>query len=149
VAIGKKGQNVRLASRLTGWHLEVTSETRYSKSMQEGYDSLIALPGVGISLADALYEKGFYSSGELTRASVEDLIQIRGIGEGKARKLIDTAQRAVEADMDLEEEAEQEMALENDAESIESDSQGPTASDDQENVSDENVSGEDQKSNET
>ena len=154
VAIGKKGQNVRLASRLTGWHLEVTSETRYSKSMQDGYDSLIALPGVGISLADALYEKGFYSSGELSRASVEDLIQIRGIGAEKARKLIDTAQRAVEAAMDLEEEAEQEeaeqeMAVENDAEPIEPDSKGPTANDDQENVADENVSGEDQKSNDT
>ena len=149
VAIGKKGQNVRLASRLTGWHLEVTSETRYSKSMQDGYDSLIALPGVGISMADALYEKGFYSSGELSRASVEDLIQIRGIGEEKARKLIDTAQREIEAPMELEEETEQEMALENDAESIEIDSQGPTANDDQESVSDENVSGEDQKSNET
>nr|MBC8246217.1 transcription termination/antitermination protein NusA [Deltaproteobacteria bacterium] len=149
VAIGKKGQNVRLASRLTGWHLEVTSETRYSKSMQDGYDSLTALPGVGISMADALYETGFYSSGELRRASVEDLIQIRGIGAEKARKLIDTAQRAVEASMELEEKAEQETALENDAESIETDSQGSMANDDQESVSDENVSGEDQKSNET
>jgi len=143
VAIGKKGQNVRLASRLTGWHLEVTSETRYSKLMQDGYDSLVALPGVGISMADALYEKGFYSSGELGRASVEDLIQIRGIGEEKARKLIDTAQRAVGATKELEEEAEQEITLANDAESMESDSQGPTANDDQENVSDENVSVED------
>ncbi len=149
VAIGKKGQNVRLASRLTGWHLEVTSETRYSKSMQDGYDSLIALPGVGISLADALYEKGFFSSGELSSASVEDLIQIRGIGEEKARKLIDTAQREVEAAMELEEEAEQEVAFENHTEPMESDSQGPTANDDPENVTDENVSGEDQKSNET
>jgi len=107
------------------------------------------LPGVGISLADALYEKGFFSSGELSSASVEDLIQIRGIGEEKARKLIDTAQREVEAAMELEEEAEQEVAFENHTEPMESDSQGPTANDDPENVTDENVSGEDQKSNET
>jgi len=91
IAIGKKGQNVRLASKLTKWHLDVISEARYSEAMQEGYDSLLALPGIGISLADTLYEKGFFSVGELSKASIEDLIQIRGVAEGKATKLIETA----------------------------------------------------------
>jgi transcription termination/antitermination protein NusA len=95
IAIGKKGQNVRLASKLTGWHLDVKSETRYSQAMQTGYDSLVALPGVGISLADALYEAGFYSAEEISNASVEELIQIRGIGEDKAAKLIEAAQLAL------------------------------------------------------
>lgn len=97
VAIGKRGQNVRLASKLTAWHLDVTSETRYSETMQDGYDSLVSLPGIGISMADALYEKGFFSLEELGRASVEDLIQIRGIGKEKALKLIDAAMKAMEA----------------------------------------------------
>ncbi len=97
IAIGKKGQNVRLASKLTGWHLDVKSETKYSKAMQSGYDSLVALPGVGISMADALYELGFYSAEEVSHASPEDLIQVRGIGEEKARKLIAAAQDAVQA----------------------------------------------------
>jgi len=66
IAIGKKGQNVRLASKLTKWHLDVISETRYSKTMQDGYNSLVSLPGVGISMADALYEKGFFSAEELS-----------------------------------------------------------------------------------
>jgi len=96
IAIGKKGQNVRLASKLTKWHLDVISESRYSEAMQDGYDSLLALPGVGISLADALYEKGFYSAEELSGASVEDLIQIRGIAEEKAQKIIETAQNYTE-----------------------------------------------------
>ena len=91
VAIGKGGQNVRLASKLTGWHLDVKSETLYSQAMKDGYDSLVALPGVGISLADALYEKGFFSAEEISNASIEDLIRIRGIGEEKAKKLIKVA----------------------------------------------------------
>lgn len=95
VAIGKKGQNVRLASKLTGWHLEVTSESHYSRAMQDGYASLIALPGIGISLADALYEKGFFSAEELGGASLEDLVQIRGIGEEKAKRLVATAQAEI------------------------------------------------------
>ena len=96
IAIGKKGQNVRLASKLTGWHLDVKSETRYSQAMQSGYDSLVALPGVGVSLADALYERGFYSAEEISHATVEDLIQIRGIGEEKARKLIAASQEYID-----------------------------------------------------
>ena len=64
--------------------------------MQTGYDSLVALPGVGISLADALYESGFYSAEEISNATVEDLVQIRGIGEEKALKLIEAAGIAVE-----------------------------------------------------
>ena len=91
IAIGKKGQNVRLASKLTQWHLDVISESRYSEAMQDGYNSLVSLPGVGISLADALYEKGFFSAEELSDASIKDLIQIRGIGEEKAVKLIEAA----------------------------------------------------------
>ena len=105
IAIGKKGQNVRLASKLTGWNLDVKSETKYTIAMQSGYDSLVALPGVGISLADALYELGFYSAEEVSNATPEDLVQIRGIGEETAKKLIDAAQTAVD-------EAEQAEALE-------------------------------------
>jgi N utilization substance protein A len=103
IAIGKKGQNVRLASKLTGWHLDVKSETKYSQAMQSGYDSLVAVPGVGVSLADALYEKGFYSAEEVSHASVEDLVQIRGIGEDKAHKLIEAAQAFMES-VEIEEE---------------------------------------------
>jgi len=102
VAIGKRGQNVRLASKLTGWHLDVNSESRYSDAMKSGYDSLVGLPGVGISLADALYEKGFFSAEELSRAAIEDLVTIRGIGNEKALQLIETARDYIENE-DMEE----------------------------------------------
>lgn len=98
IAIGKKGQNVRLASKLTGWHLDVKSESSYNQAMQSGYNSLMALPGVSISLADALYEKGFYSADEIGKASVEDLLQVRGIDEEVARSLIAAGQAAAEAE---------------------------------------------------
>ncbi len=95
IAIGKKGQNVRLASKLTRWHLDVISETRYSEAMQFGYDSLVSLPDVGIGLADALYEKGFFSADELSKASAEDLVQIRDITEEKAVQLIEAARNYI------------------------------------------------------
>ena len=100
IAIGKRGQNVRLASRLSGWHLDVKSETKYSEAMRSGYDSLLALPGVGISLADALYEKGFFSAEEIGKATVEDLTQIRGIGEEIAGKLITASNEVIQTKLD-------------------------------------------------
>ncbi len=91
VAIGKRGQNVRLASKLTKWRLDVKSESHYSKAMKEGYESLVSLPGVGISQADALYEKGFFSAEEISKATVEDLMSVREMTEETAEKLIERA----------------------------------------------------------
>lgn len=96
VAIGRRGQNVRLASRLTGWSIDVKSETDYSRAMQIGYASLMGLPGVGSSTADALYEQGFYSIEELANASTEELLQIKGISEKKAQTLLESAREAIE-----------------------------------------------------
>jgi N utilization substance protein A len=96
VAIGRRGQNVRLASKLTGWNIDVKSETDYSEAMRTGYDSLIGLPGVGPSTADVLYEQGFYSIEELANASVEELTQIKGISEKKAQALLESARQALE-----------------------------------------------------
>ncbi len=121
IAIGKRGQNVRLASKLTGWHLDVKSESRYSEDMQSGYDSLVAMEGMTVSMADALYESGFYSAEEVSRASLDDLMQIRGMDEDTARQLIEAAEKrlveqaaeeAAEAEREALEIAEQAAAQE-------------------------------------
>jgi N utilization substance protein A len=96
VAIGKKGQNVRLASRLTKWKLDVKSESRYNQTMKDGYNSLVSV-GISISLADALYEKGFYSVEEIRNAGIEDLLQVRGMNEEEARKIIELAKGSDES----------------------------------------------------
>lgn len=94
-AIGKKGQNVRLAAKLTGWKIDVISESKYSKSLKEGYLSLLKIPGVGEITANALYEAGFTSAKELAEAEVADLIQIPGINEKKAASILAAAQAFV------------------------------------------------------
>ena len=117
IAIGKRGQNVRLASKLTGWHLDVQSESRYNETMKSGYESLVALPDVGISLADALYEAGFFSVDEISIATVDELMQVRDVGEEKARELIAAARQAV---LDAERQAEEdEMAEAEDGDAAE------------------------------
>ncbi len=91
LAIGKRGQNVRLASRLTNWKLDVVSETEYNKALREGYESLLQIHGVGEKLAAVLYENGYRSAEELSKADISSLSAIKGISEKKAQELIDYA----------------------------------------------------------
>jgi len=91
LAIGKRGQNVRLASRLTGWRLDVTSETHYSEALKENYMALIGLEGVGESLAADLFQAGFRSAQDLSEATVEELLTIGEISEEVAKKIIENA----------------------------------------------------------
>jgi N utilization substance protein A len=102
LAIGRKGQNVRLASKLSGWKIDVKSETRYQRSLKEGYQSLIRMPGVGEITADNLYEAGYGSAGDVLEASVEDLCQIEGIDEEKANHILEAAQTYLDG-LDAEE----------------------------------------------
>jgi N utilization substance protein A len=95
VAIGKRGQNVRLASKLTGWNIDVKSETLYDEAMRTGYDALLKLPGVGAGTADALYEQGLYSLEEVANAPIEQLTQIKGISDKKAQALVEAAAQAL------------------------------------------------------
>ena len=91
LAIGKKGQNVRLASRVTNWKLDVNGESEYNKELREGYKSLHMLPGVGDKLATALYEMGYRSAEDISKAEPADLAIIKGISDKKARDLIQGA----------------------------------------------------------
>jgi N utilization substance protein A len=91
LAIGKRGQNVRLASRLTNWRLDVISESDYNRELKEGYTSLLKLSGVGEKLATALYEMGFRSAEDIAKSDSSDLAAIRGISEKMAQELIQEA----------------------------------------------------------
>jgi len=91
LAIGRQGQNVRLASKLIGWRIDVKSEQRYNNLADEGYQSLLKLPGVDEALADQLLGKNIFSTAVLAQKSVDDLTVIRSIDEEFAGKLIEEA----------------------------------------------------------
>ena len=112
VAIGKRGQNVRLASKLTGWSIDVKSESQYSHAMKAGYESLLGLSGMGASTADILCEYGVYSAEDLANTTIEELTQIKGIGETKAASLLEAAKEALEKveNDESREESEQELS---------------------------------------
>jgi N utilization substance protein A len=92
LAIGKRGQNVRLASKLLGWKIDVKTESKYSKSLKEGYLSLLRIPGVGEITANVLHEANYTSAREVAESNLEDLMQATGLSEKKAASLIEAAQ---------------------------------------------------------
>jgi N utilization substance protein A len=73
LAIGKRGQNVRLASKLTNWRIDVKSESRYERQKQTGYQALLRIPGLSSEMADKLYESGIGSLEEFLDASLLEL----------------------------------------------------------------------------
>ncbi len=73
LAIGKRGQNVRLASKLTNWRIDVKSESRYERQKQAGYQSLLRIPGLSSEIADKLYESGIGSIEEFLETSLVEL----------------------------------------------------------------------------
>ena len=117
LAIGKRGQNVRLASRLADWRIDVKSEAKYQKSLKEGFQSLLALPGIGDATAENLYEAGFGSADELAGARNEELVAIPGISQQKAEKFIKAALEYVAEQAEAESvEPKKEEAGESDEE---------------------------------
>lgn len=107
LAIGRQGQNVRLASKLLGWKIDVKSEQRYENLKDAGYQTLLALEGIEEPLADQLFAKGIKSVNDLVKTSVEDLIVLRAINDEFAEKLIARAEQAIADGLSYEpEEAE-------------------------------------------
>lgn len=102
LAIGRQGQNVRLASRLLGWRIDVKSEQRWENLQDPGYQSLLALGGIDESLADQLLARKIYSVMELSEANMQDLLSIRSLDEATAAEHIANAKAAVEAGLVVE-----------------------------------------------
>ncbi|MCC7460683.1 MAG: transcription termination/antitermination protein NusA [Proteobacteria bacterium] len=87
LAIGKKGQNVRLAAKLTGWKIDIHSETKMKEAAEQGKTSLTSIEGIGENLADLLYNQGINSPEALVQHSAEQISEITGLNVDKVNEL--------------------------------------------------------------
>lgn len=117
LAIGKRGQNVRLAAKLTGWKIDIHTETEAKKTALEQAeaesseiltetkedqhetseatqnDDIALLPGVGPKTQEALKDAGINTVADILNANIESLSAIEGIGPKKAQKLLEAAKK--------------------------------------------------------
>ena len=99
LAIGKRGQNARLAAKLTGMHVDIRSEGEIeeekrlaAEELAQGRQTLAGFPGIGAELVERLVEHGLHSPARIVHAGLETLQSVPGLGEKKAASLLAAAQ---------------------------------------------------------
>ena len=90
IAIGKHGQNVRLASKLLGWEIDIRSKEAKEKKIPKEKD-IGSISGIGKKIQKALSRAGYDTMDKIANAKYEDLIRIEGIGKKTAEKIIASA----------------------------------------------------------
>ena len=107
LAIGKKGQNVRLASQLTGWRIDIHSESKVRELEEHAKRSMAEIAGSSEDLASTLFKLGWRSADEVANAVIEELGGVPGVGgEAGAARLKEAAAKQVEVEKGRRIEAE-------------------------------------------
>jgi transcription termination/antitermination protein NusA len=91
LAIGRRGQNVRLASQLTGWRLDIISDSKFKQIEEEAITALATIEGINEILAHTLYKLGFRSPEEVVEADPSEFAGIPGLGGQEAAERIKAA----------------------------------------------------------
>jgi N utilization substance protein A len=111
LAIGKKGQNVRLASRLVGWRIDIKSEQEKKREVEAEMErmardarELESLEGVTPKMLEKLTEAGYRSVELMLEGGVEGLTQIEGIGPKSAERILVAAQATLTERLEREEQ---------------------------------------------
>src|SRR5436305_494854 len=106
LAIGKRGQNVRLATKLVGWNIDIRSEEELKKEVAEQMGALIAsggavplsaIEGVTAQQADALAEHGIEDIDALASTSIDDLVEYLDLSLDEAEVILDAARAVIAA----------------------------------------------------
>ncbi len=118
-AIGRRGQNVRLAAQLTGWRIDIFSESRHAEMNQQARDELARLPGTDEELIELLVRHGYRGAQELSEADPYEIASILGTTEEEAEAMlieaedlamtIEEEQAAVQPEPEPEPEPEHEL----------------------------------------
>jgi transcription termination/antitermination protein NusA len=99
LAIGKRGQNARLAAKLTGLRVDIKSESeieeerrQQEEELMQGREALAHFPDIAPQLLDRLVEVGLFSPARIARAGVANVRELTGLNETKAAGMVEAAQ---------------------------------------------------------
>lgn len=105
LAIGRRGQNVRLASKLCGWDIEIMTREELDESIERAVGGFCAIEGVDESLSEKLVGEGFLSYDDLSIIEPDALMEMGEFDEAQANLIVEQAEAKAQ-------EAEQAAALE-------------------------------------
>jgi N utilization substance protein A len=96
LAIGRRGQNVRLASKLVGWDIEIMTHDELNEGIERAVNWFTEIPNVSEELVEAFIEEGFLSYDDLTFLEPAELAELAGVTEEQAAEMIAFAEEAAE-----------------------------------------------------
>ncbi len=96
LAIGRRGQNVRLASKLVGWDIEIMTHEELNTSVERAVGSFLEIPNMTAEMAEAFIEEGFLSYTDLTFVEPAELGELGGVAEEVAEEIIAFAEDGAE-----------------------------------------------------
>ncbi len=96
LAIGRRGQNVRLASQLTGWKIDMKSESEFAAEQQRAKADLGSIEGISTVSIELLYLEGYRSVEEVAETPIEELQKIEGIEADTAARILENAKKRAE-----------------------------------------------------
>jgi N utilization substance protein A len=95
-AIGRRGQNVRLAAQLTGWRIDIFSEAKHTEMNAQARDELSRIDALDAEQVETLIRHGFRSCREVADAEPYELAGILGIEDTVAEEVVASGERALE-----------------------------------------------------
>ena len=96
LAIGKRGQNVRLASKLVGWDIEVMTREELDEQLERAVTAFSETPGVTADLAESLVAQGFLSFDDLSVIEPDQLAEMGGLTEEQCDVIVAHAEHESE-----------------------------------------------------
>ncbi|MBN2800682.1 MAG: transcription termination/antitermination protein NusA [Deltaproteobacteria bacterium] len=90
-AIGRRGQNVRLAAQLTGWRIDIFSESKHQGLLVQAHDELMRVSVLDEEMVELLVRSGFQSAQELADSDLADVMEILEVDQGFATDVIKAA----------------------------------------------------------
>ena len=96
LAIGKRGQNVRLASKLCGWDIEIMTRDELDEQIERAVMGFSSLEGVESELAEKLVGEGFLSYDDLSVIEPDALMEMGGLSEEQAELIVKQAEAKAE-----------------------------------------------------
>lgn len=108
LAIGRRGQNVRLAAKLTGWKIDIHSETKIREMNDEARDQLARLAGLTEDHREILIRYGFRELKDVADAEIDDLVDTLAISTEVAETIIDQADDILTDELRAKYEREEE-----------------------------------------
>ena len=91
LAIGKKGQNVRLASKLTGWKIDISSESEVEKTSKKIIDELVEKLKISEILARVLHDEYLRDAKDIAKLTPEEMNKITSISIEDCKRIIEEA----------------------------------------------------------